>query len=199
MSFETTVLLLTWVAILLLAFVVSGMVRRVHFLSTGVQPGHLGLAAGAHAPEFGRLAPGSPDLTVLLFLDRDCGVCPGVLAETRAVLAELAETPDVPAETPAVPAETPAVPAASARPPAVTALFSGPAHDDLSGLTRDDAGIAVLAGEAAAFEAYQIPAVPFAVLVDAAGRVQASRPVGSPGALRALLHRPGALGAIPGP
>lgn len=161
MGFETTVLLLTWVAIALLAFVVSGLVRRVHHLSTGVRTAELGPAPGSAAPEFGRLSAGTTGTagrTLLLFLDADCGVCPQVLAELRDVLAGVG------------------------RPPAVAALFAGPA------LEGGHEGVAVFADEAALFDEYRIPAVPFAVLVDGSGRVRTARPVGSPGALRDLLE-----------
>ncbi|MEU8121360.1 hypothetical protein AB0C21_21850 [Spirillospora sp. NPDC049024] len=76
MSFQNSALLLSWVAILLLALVVAGLVRQVHALSPGAsRPAALGPAAGAPAPAFDRLGPG-----LLLFLDRDCGVCADVLA-----------------------------------------------------------------------------------------------------------------------
>ncbi|MFD0688944.1 hypothetical protein [Actinomadura fibrosa] len=76
MSFQNSALLLSWVAIVLLALVVAGLVRQVHALGRGA-PGTapLGPAAGTRAPAFDRLGPG-----LLLFLDRDCGVCAEVLA-----------------------------------------------------------------------------------------------------------------------
>jgi hypothetical protein len=165
MGFETTVLLLTWVAIALLAFVVSGLVRRVHHLSTGVRAAELGPAPGSAAPQFGRLAPGGADRTLLLFLDADCGVCPQVLAELRDVLA------------------------ASGRRLPVAALFAGPA------LEAGHEGVEVFADEAELFDEYQIPAVPFAVVADGSGRVRTARPVGSPGALRDLLETAAGLTA----
>ncbi|SEG80451.1 hypothetical protein SAMN04489712_11383 [Thermomonospora echinospora] len=170
MGFETTVLLLTWVAIALLAFVVSGLVRRVHHLGTGVRTAELGPAPGSAAPQFGRLtaglspgpspgpSPGRADRTLLLFLDADCGVCPQVLAELRDVLD------------------------GSGRTLPVAALFADRA------LEGGHEGIEVFAGEAGLFEEYRIPAVPFAVLADGSGRVRTARPVGSPGALRDLLE-----------
>lgn len=76
MSFQNSALLLSWVAIALLALVVAGLVRQVHALGRGAPgPAHaLGPAAGTPAPAFDRLGPG-----LLLFLDRDCGVCAAVL------------------------------------------------------------------------------------------------------------------------
>ncbi|TMR06480.1 hypothetical protein ETD83_04515 [Actinomadura soli] len=76
MSFQSSALLLSWVAILLLALVVAGLVRQVHALGQGTSsPTGLGPAPGTPAPSFDRLGPG-----LLLFLDRDCGVCTDVLA-----------------------------------------------------------------------------------------------------------------------
>ncbi|MBM0256965.1 hypothetical protein [Micromonospora sp. 4G55] len=71
MSFQTSALILSWIAILLLALVVSGLVRQVHALSTGTvgRPGSVGLRPGSPAPRFRDLAPPSPATLVLLFLD----------------------------------------------------------------------------------------------------------------------------------
>ncbi|MBA9004893.1 MULTISPECIES: hypothetical protein [Thermomonospora] len=158
MGFETTILLLTWAAIALLAFVVAGLVRRVHLLASGDRPADPGPAPGTPAPHFARLAPDpAAERTLLLFLDADCGVCPQVLAELRAIRA------------------------GQDRPPPAAALYAGRAPEEPAG------HVTVHAGEAGLFEDYRIPAVPFAVLVDRSGRVRAARPVGSPGALRDLL------------
>lgn len=82
MSFTTSALLLSWVAILLLALVVAGLVRQVHALGRGGPAGRaeLGPRPGTRAPAFDRLGPG-----LLLFLDRDCGVCSDVLAAAGAL------------------------------------------------------------------------------------------------------------------
>lgn len=80
MTFQTSALLLSWVAILLLALVVAGLVRQVHALGQGASPRPgPGPAPGTRAPAFERLGPG-----LLLFLDRDCGVCTDVLAAAGA-------------------------------------------------------------------------------------------------------------------
>jgi hypothetical protein len=97
MSFETTALLLTWVALVLLALVVSGLVRQVHHLTQGPRTRDLGLRAGtpAPAPDLVRAEPGQA--TLLLFLSEDCPVCHDVFQEalrlrgapaTRAIFAE---------------------------------------------------------------------------------------------------------------
>lgn len=91
MTFQTSALILSWVAILLLALVVSGLVRQVHALTTGTasrgEP--VGLRPGSAAPEFRRLAPQRPQPMVLLFLDSGCRTCSEVLEEaTRHVPLE---------------------------------------------------------------------------------------------------------------
>ncbi|MEV5572773.1 hypothetical protein AB0L06_22230 [Spirillospora sp. NPDC052269] len=90
MSFQTSALLLSWVAILLLALVVAGLIRQVHALAgtgrTAPARPATGPETGAAAPGFERLGPG-----LVLFLDRDCGVCDEVLSlaepPLRAVFA----------------------------------------------------------------------------------------------------------------
>ncbi len=87
MSFQTSVLIVTWVALLLLAFVVAGLVRQVQALSS---------AAGAHPVAAGP-RPGDPaDLArfgvtgpaVLLFLRSTCHTCVEALAETVEVAGD---------------------------------------------------------------------------------------------------------------
>ncbi|TDD77753.1 hypothetical protein [Actinomadura rubrisoli] len=159
MSFQNSALLLSWVAILLLALVVAGLVRQVHALGTGAPgPAALGPATGTPAPAFDRLGPG-----LLLFLDRDCGVCADVLSAAGDL----------------------------GRP--LHAIFSGPAPDAAPGPAPGPAsgsapdGPTVLAGERdGLFAEYRVPATPFAVIVGADGRVRASEPVGSAEALREL-------------
>jgi len=148
MSFQNSALLLSWVAILLLALVVAGLVRQVHALSRGApEPAGLGPAPGTPAPAFDRLGPG-----LLLFLDRDCGVCTDVLAAAGALDRPL------------------------------HAVFAGPPPEE-----GTPPGVTVLTGEQdGLFADYRVPATPFAVLVDADGRVRAAQPVGSPEALHEL-------------
>jgi hypothetical protein len=105
MSFETTALLLTWVALVLLALVVAGLVRQVHHLAQGPRTRDLGLAAGAPAPAPDTVGaePGRP--TLLLFLSEDCPVCHDVFEEalvqtggpaTTAIFAQEAIAGDPP-------------------------------------------------------------------------------------------------------
>jgi hypothetical protein len=160
MSFQTSALILSWIAILLLALVVSGLVRQVHALSNGAtgRPGPVGLRPGSPAPRFRDLAPPSPATLVLLFLDHGCATCDQLLDEateqvprTDAVLRVLYRD---------------AVPPQSA-----------------------DLPMTVLGEQADLFDRYDAIATPFAAVVDAAGLVQHSAPVGSRAALRHLLDQ----------
>ncbi|HEX2130734.1 MAG TPA: hypothetical protein VHH15_04175 [Actinophytocola sp.] len=86
MSFTTSALIVTWVALLLLAFVVAGLVRQVHALSagTGARPVTAGLRTGDRA-DLGALDAEAP--AVLLFLRATCPSCVEALAETVEVVA----------------------------------------------------------------------------------------------------------------
>lgn len=159
MDFVTSALLVSWVAIALLALVVSGLVRQVHQLSRGGvtrAPGRLGVTPGSRAPHAGEvLAEGRE--TLLLFLSPDCRTCAEVLTEAER-LDERPST-DVPqvrvVYADAAPTTAPTIPVFDHRP-------------DL-------------------FTAFDAIATPFAVVVDATGRVARSEPLGSPAALRELL------------
>jgi hypothetical protein len=158
MSFQTSALILSWVAIVLLALVVSGLVRQVHALSNGLtrMPEPVGPRPGSRAPGFDRLAPASTVPTVLLFLDRDCRTCTEVLDEA----AGHAGREDL----------------------AVRALYSGGVPAGLSGGPVDVRG-----DQAELFERYDAIVRPFAVVIDPAGQVVRSEPIGSRSVLRNLL------------
>ncbi len=85
MTFQTSALILSWIAILLLALVVSGLVRQVHALSNGPlrRAAPVGPPPGSAAPDFHRLAPPRPQPLLLLFLDTDCHTCGEVMAEAQ--------------------------------------------------------------------------------------------------------------------
>jgi hypothetical protein len=160
MSFQTSALILSWFAILLLALVVSGLVRQVHALSTDAprRPGPIGLRPGAPAPGLDRLAPEHPDTLVLLFLSSDCRTCAAVLDE--------------------------AVRNAIGDGPAIRALYAGPVPSGMSDLL-----VAVHGEQADLFERYDAIVTPFAVVIDRGGRVIRSAPLGSAAALRTLLEQ----------
>ena len=97
MSFETTALLVTWVALVLLALVVAGLVRQVHHLAQGPRTPEMGLAPGSRAPGLDRIGAEPGQATLLLFLSEDCPACQDVFQEalgmragpaTRAIFAE---------------------------------------------------------------------------------------------------------------
>ncbi|MGS2616139.1 hypothetical protein ACVCAH_16695 [Micromonospora sp. LZ34] len=160
MSFQTSALILSWIAILLLALVVSGLVRQVHALSNGgaARPGSVGLRPGSPAPRFRDLAPPSPATLVLLFLDHGCATCDQLLDEA----AEQARRADL----------------------VIRVLYrhTVPPH-------AADLPMTVLDEQADLFDRYDAIATPFAVVVDDTGRIRRSEPVGSRVALRQLLDQ----------
>jgi hypothetical protein len=163
-DFMTSALITSWAAIVLLALVVSGLVRQVHQLSKGGAPAvrapaRLGLPPGSAAPEAAELLGAeASEGGVLLFLSADCRTCTDVLAEAGR---------------------------AAARPggPAVGALYAGPAPQR----SAADDTVPVHPGRDDLFAVYDAVATPFAVTVDGAGRVLRSAPLGSGGALTELL------------
>ena len=90
MSFTMSAFLITWLAIALLAFAMSGLVRQVHALASSRQavPFRTGPPIGAVLPDlngaFRVSHPTKP--TVLLFSEATCSTC----AEPPAELARLA-------------------------------------------------------------------------------------------------------------
>lgn len=79
MSFQTSALIVTWVALVLLSFVVAGLVRQVHALSSGgaARQAPAGLRAGDAAVGLDLLGVAGP--AVLLFLRSTCSTCVEVL------------------------------------------------------------------------------------------------------------------------
>lgn len=220
MSFETTALLLTWVALLLLSMVVAGLVRHVHVLAgAATRPAHrLGPPAGAPAPALDRLRPAAERPTLLLFLDADCESCAAVLAEAghlagrgpvaiRAILAGLPIPEPVQPETvgPGRASTSPAASASATTPAAGTTITVRAGVTVAAAQRAEAAGVPVFTGQRELFEAYGIPAVPFAVLVDPGGRIRLTVPIGSARAMRELVfdqagdrdgntHQPGGAG-----
>lgn len=84
MSFQTSALIVTWVVLLLLAFVVAGLVRQVHALTSGAGPRPVrdGLRPGDKANLTGLGVDGP---AVLLFLSATCHTCVEALAEAVEV------------------------------------------------------------------------------------------------------------------
>lgn len=187
MDFTTSALIASWAAIALLALVVSGLVRQVHQLSRA-QPhltGRAGIAPGAQAPGLdttgpqdtarlgGLLTPGRPAL--LLFLDADCGTCVQVLSEAGAWT--IRQGPRRDQDQGLGENEGQGDPGV----PQVLAFYTGPAPE------AGEVTVPVRGGRADLFTAYDIPATPYAVAIDAEGRIARSEPLGSPTALLRLL------------
>lgn len=160
MSFETTAVLVAWIAIVLLSLVVAGLIRHVHALGLGAHrepvPPLIRLPTGAPAPGFDRLAPMPTEPVLLLFLSTECPSCAAVLAEVRRL--------------------------AGRSPVAIRVLFAGPPM-----VGAETSGVPVFSGEADLFTTYGVPATPFAVLIDSGGRIRQATPAGSARALRDLI------------
>lgn len=84
MSFQTSALIVTWVALLLLACVVAGLVRQVHALSAGGTAPARGIGPGDVAAGLDLLGVRPP--AVLLFVRSTCSTCSDVIAETVEVV-----------------------------------------------------------------------------------------------------------------
>jgi hypothetical protein len=86
MSFQSTALLLAWVAIALLALAVSGLIRQLRsvglptnrFLPTSI--------VGGLAPPLGDGSADWPKPTILLFVSAECRVCQDRLNELDAIV-----------------------------------------------------------------------------------------------------------------
>ncbi|MFB8444667.1 hypothetical protein ACFC7A_37040 [Streptomyces niveus] len=163
MDFTTSAVIASWAAIALLALVVSGLIRQVHQLSrTQQHPGRVGIATGASAPG---LDPAALDglltpghAALLLFLDADCRTCADVLAEARAWTVRQ-----------------------NAGAPQVLGFYAG------AGPQAEEGSVPVRDHRPELFAAYDIPATPYAVVIDPEGRIARSEPLGSPTALLRLL------------
>lgn len=168
MSFQTSALILSWVAILLLALVVSGLVRQVQQLSSTAvrRPESVGLRPGTPAPAFSTLAPESPATLVLLFLQPGCGTCAELLDE-------------------------------ASRQADRDALEFRVLYRDGVPPEAADLPVTAFGDRADLFERYDAIATPFAVVVDRSGRVLRSEPVGSRAALHHLLDRVDVPSTVP--
>jgi hypothetical protein len=91
MSFTMSALLVTWLAIALLAFAMSGLVRQVHALASS-QAAHprIGPPVGTVLPELnGTLRASHPtNPTLLLFSEATCSTCAELLPELAQLATE---------------------------------------------------------------------------------------------------------------
>ena len=96
MSFTMSAFLITWLAIALLAFAMSGLVRQVHALASSQQAGpfRTGLPIGAVLPDlngaFRASHPTKP--TVLLFSEATCSTRAELLPELARLASEHQKT-----------------------------------------------------------------------------------------------------------
>lgn len=164
MSFTASALILTWVALLLLALIVAGLIRQVHALQRGAvpsgsRPGPQG-RVGALVPPIAGVDPATTRL--LLLLDADCAACAALLDGIRRTLA-----PEIVRR-------------------GIALLYADRAVGHPPTL---DAHVATGTGDV--FDAVGATALPYGVALDAAGRVAAAAPVGGMAELFPLLAAAG--------
>jgi len=162
MNFMTSALIASWAAILLLALVVSGLIRQVHQLTQSRPPSRpqgVGIAPGSPAPDLDGLAPAGR-AAVLLFLSPECRTCGEVLAEASAWARRQ-----------------------NADAPHLRAVYAGPAP----AAAAVAPGVTVTGERADLFEAYDAIATPFAAAISPSGRILRAEPLGSARALLQLL------------
>jgi len=87
MSFQSTALLLAWVAIAVLGLALSGLLRQIGILRSGLAPieGALSIAQLPAVPE---LAPKRAQITVALFSDPGCASCSRLVPVFEALAAK---------------------------------------------------------------------------------------------------------------
>ena len=84
MNFESSALLLTWVAIALLGFALAGVVRQLHALQSGTRlGGALGPPTGMLFSELTEDSSNSPEL--LIFLEPECVACRDLIQPLRSL------------------------------------------------------------------------------------------------------------------
>jgi hypothetical protein len=158
-TFEQSALLLAWVAILLLAFALSGLMRHVYALHKSIHGGRSATAG----PPAGMTAPHHPALrtdrhSLLLFADPSCDACDGAIT---AIADAHKRGPDN---------------------MQYAVLYRGTAPN-----AHGPAGLAVIPDVPDLFSALNIAVTPTAVLLDERRRVIASAPVGSTRALTEFM------------
>ena len=160
MSFTMSAFLVTWAAIALLAFAMSGLVRQVHALaSQQAVPLRAGPPIGAVLPDLdGALRfppPARP--TVLLFSEATCSTCAELLPELARLAGEHRERIQF------------------------GVVFRGP------GTAVDGPVVAAFEHRSELFDRLGISAVPYAIVTSPRGVVLDARPTGSVALLRRLV------------
>jgi hypothetical protein len=150
MDFDTSAILLAWLAIAVLAFAMAGLLRQVVLLRSALA----GSEAGGLGPGIGAPAPALPGIeyagrrTVLLFADDKCESC-------RSILDALAAESEDPSMAD------------------VVVLFSGSANGHAVAPER------LFVQQSELFDRLAVNVTPFALMVDADSRIVAAEPVGS--------------------
>lgn len=93
MSMEGTALILAWVAILMLAFAMSGLVRQVHSLASrdATNSARVGPTVGSAAPHLDNGQTSFP--SVYLFMDDQCSTCRHLLDELPSLAPKGSSVP----------------------------------------------------------------------------------------------------------
>ena len=162
--------ILAWVVILLLCFTMAGMVRQLHALTSRQ-------ASGAAVPWDAlvcRPVPASlghrfrsDRATVVVFAANDCGACDRTVRALPDLVSSLVPSVEV-----------------------VVAYEGDP-------LDLDHLGMIVKTHQGDSLAAFNIPALPFGVVVDTSGRVVDAQPLGSPADLERLLGAAGESATAP--
>lgn len=159
MDFATSALILAWVAILVLAFAMAGLLRQVRVLSASpLTREQAGLPVGAPAPPLrSGDAGGRRGGTIALFLDKACDACTRRFALAEELVAGATGSLHV------------------------LALFP----EDAGGLHGRRLEVVEHAEEA--FTLYKVPATPFGVVIGDDGRIAHAAPLGSDQMLELLI------------
>lgn len=154
MSFEMSALILAWVAIMILAFAMAGILRQVHILTAAVSGGRtlVGPPLGTAAPSLDGVDAWTRS-TIAVFVEATCSNCASVLSEFVRLAQAREEGVDF------------------------MAIFA----EDSNGLQSPH--VRVLGGQVKAFHDFHIPVTPFGVAIVSGGTVVAASPIGSASAL----------------
>jgi hypothetical protein len=161
MSFETAVLILAWIAILLLALAMSGLLRQLHHLQAhgGSSAQRVGPAPGTRSPIWPLLEAKPERPMIVLFGDRSCETCQLIRPQVQRFAQGLGDRADL--------------------------LWVTRTRDEE---LEDGAGVTFKV-DPKAFDEFNIPLVPAAVAISRDGIVIDAEPVGSPLRLSGFLER----------
>jgi len=160
-SFVSSSLVLAWIAIVILALAMSGLLRQIRALTKQVRE-----TRTRSSPLVGKVAPAVGDVplddevAILVFASSNCDVCMDRLAELDSIVS-----------------------ADHSRRVRMLSLFSG----SVNGLNFD--AIEVMGEQQKAFEQFMVPITPYGVVINRRGVVSHAQPVGSEGAVHELIRR----------